>query len=150
QTLDGFAFDLVVPDLCAKLLRDGRLGKHASQGLYLYQGDQPLDDAPSYYLNPTQTHSPDGARSDDAGLYERLLFPIYFAILKVATMGLGSVEDLCLGISDLIGLKLDPLEEMRKLGSHGLRAVFDRLRDELGPRYECRPLRDTMARLDDR
>jgi len=150
QTLDGFAFDLVVPDLCAKLLRDGRLGKHASRGLYLYQGDQPRDDAPSYYLNPTQTHSPDGARSDDAGLYERLLFPIYFAILRVATMGLGSVDDLCLGISDLIGLKLDPLEEMRKLGSHGLREVFDRLRDELGPRYECRPLRDTMARLDDR
>ncbi len=55
---------------------------------------------------------------------------------------------MCLGIKDLIGMKIDPLEEMRALGSRGLREVLDRLRRELGPRYDCTPLEEVMARLD--
>jgi 3-hydroxybutyryl-CoA dehydrogenase len=148
-TLDAFALDMVVPDLCHKLIRDGRFGKYANQGVYLYRDDRPTDDAPEYYLNSTQTHTRGGARSNDAGLYERLLFPIYFTVLKLAQMGLGSLGDLCLGITDMVGLKIDPLEQMRKLGPDGLRDVFDRLRDELGPRFDCRPLEGIMATLDD-
>lgn len=149
RTLRAFAPDLVIPDLCHKLIRDGRFGKYANRGIYLYRDDRPVDDAPEYYLNQSQTHTPGGVRSDDVGLYERLLFPIYFAILKVAQVGFGSVGDLCLGISDLIGLKIDPREEMQKLRSDGLREVFDRLWDELGPRYDCSPLGEIMATLDD-
>ncbi len=149
-TIDGFAFDLTVPELCHKLIGDGRFGRYANQGIYLYRDGKPMDDAPEYYLNPTQTHSAAGARSDDAGLYERLMFAVYFGVLKVAGMGLGSITDLCLGINDLIGLKMDPMEGMRKLGSVGLRDMFDRLRAELGPRYDCRPLAGIMATLDDR
>lgn len=148
RTLRAFAPDLAVPELCRKLIRDGRFGKYANGGIYLYRDDRPVDDAPEYYRNPSQTHSPSGVRSDDTGLYERLLFPIYFAILKVAQMGFGSVPDMCLGISDLIGLKMDPLEEMRKLGSAGLREVFDRLRDELGRRYDASGLQPIMSTLD--
>ncbi|OGA31485.1 MAG: hypothetical protein A3G80_13410 [Betaproteobacteria bacterium RIFCSPLOWO2_12_FULL_62_13b] len=150
RTLVAFAADRAVPELCHRLIRDGRLGRHANQGIYLYRDDRPVDDAPEYYLNPTQTHSPAGVRSGDAGLCERLMFSIHFAILKVASMGLCSVGDLCLGISDLIGLKTDPMEELRALGSAGLRDVFDRLRAELGPRYDCRPLAGIMATVDAR
>lgn len=150
HTIDGFGFDLTVPELCHKLIRDGRFGKYANQGVYLYRDDRPTDDAPEYYRHPTQTHTPSGARSDDAGLHDRLLFPVYFSMLTVAQMGLGDLADLCHGISDVIGLKVDPLEEMRKLGSAGLREVFDRLRHELGPRYDCSPLAGIMASLDDR
>ena len=150
HTIDGFGFDLVVPELCHKMIRDGRFGRYANQGVYLYRDDRPTDDALEYYRSPAQTHTPGGARSDDAGLYERLLFPIYFSMLTVAQMGLGDLGDLGLAISDVIGLKLNPMEEMQKLGSDGLREVFDRLRDELGPRYECRPLQGIMASLDDR
>ena len=139
-----------MPDLCHKLIGDGRLGRYTNRGVYLYKDDRRVDDEPEYYLNRAQTHTPGGARSDEDGLYERLLFPICFAVLKVAQMNLGSVSDLCRGISDLIGLKLDLLEEMHKLGSAGLREVFDRLREELGPRYDCRPLLGIMASMDDR
>jgi hypothetical protein len=137
NTIDGFAFDLRVPELCHKLIRDGRLGRSANQGVYLYRDDRPVDDAPEYYL--TQTPPPSGVRSDDASVSERLMFSIYFAILKIASMGLSSVGDLCLGITDLLGLKTDPLEELRKLGSAGLRDEFDRLRAEPGPRYGLPP-----------
>ena len=68
----------------------------------------------------------------------------------MAQEGLGDLGDLCFGMNDILGLKLDPLHEMRKLGSKGLREVFDRLRDELGPRFDCRPLEGIMATLDDR
>jgi len=150
HTIDGFAFDLTVPELLHKMSRDGRFGKYANRGVYIYRDDRPTDDVLEYYANPAQTHTPRGARSDDEGLHERLLFPVYFAMLTVAQMNLGNLGDLCLGISDVIGLKLNPMEEMQKLGSDGLRKVFDRLRDELGPRYDCRPLADIMASLDDR
>lgn len=148
RTLESFPLGLVVPDLCHKLVRDGRLGKYVNQGLYLYKDDRPVDDSPDYYANPNQTHTPNNVRSDDAGLAERLLFPVYFTILKMRQMGLAELGDLCLGIRDLIGLTADPLDDMRKLGADGLRAAFNRLRDELGARYDCAPLEGAMAELD--
>jgi len=150
RTITAFSADQTVPELCHKLKRDGRFGKYANQGVYTYRDDRPINDVAEYYLNVAQTHTPEGARSDEIGLYERLVFPIYFWLLKVAQEGLGDLGDLCLGMGDICGLKLDPLEEMRKLGSKGLREVFDRLRDELGPRFDCRPLEGIMATLDDR
>jgi 3-hydroxybutyryl-CoA dehydrogenase len=148
RMLEAFPFDLAVPALCGKLIRDGRFGKYVGQGIYLYRDDRPLDDALEYYIDPDQTHSPGAAPADEAGLRQRLLFPIYFSVLHLTQMGLGELSDFCLGIKDLIGMKIDPLAEMRNLGSDGLREVFDRLRRELGPRYDCRPLKGAMARLD--
>jgi 3-hydroxybutyryl-CoA dehydrogenase len=150
QTLATFAADQAVPELCHRLIRDGRFGRYANRGVFIYRDDRPADDVPEYYLNRAQTHTPAGARSDEVGLYERLVFSMYFSLLRVAQEGLGDLGDLCFGMSDIVGLKLDPLEEMRKLGSKGLRDVFDRLRDELGPRFDCRPLEGTMATLDER
>ena len=150
NTIDAFAAELEVPALCRALIRDGHSGKYAGRGIYLYQGDTPTDGARETYANPAQTHTPRGVRSDEAALYERLLFPIYFASLKVAQRDLASLDDLCLGISDLIGLKLDPMAEMRGLGSHGLREVFGRLHDELGPRYDAKPLDSILTTLDRR
>lgn len=148
RTFEAFPFGLAIPELCQKLIADGRFGKYVNRGIYLYREDRPVDDSPQYYANPSQSHTPNHVRSDEAALVERLLFSIYFPILKVSQMGLADVGDLCVGIEDLIGMKIDPLEEMRKLGSSGLREVFDRLRDELGPRFECSPLEAVMAGLD--
>jgi 3-hydroxybutyryl-CoA dehydrogenase len=148
--LAAFAVDQAVPELCQRLIRDGRVGKYANQGIYLYQGDRPTDSAREYYLNPAQTHTLAGVRSDENGLRERLEFPFYLGLLKVAHAGLADLGELCRGLTDVIGLTVDPLEEMRKLGSKGLRETFDRLRDELGPRFDCRELHGIMATLDDR
>jgi 3-hydroxybutyryl-CoA dehydrogenase len=148
RTLAVFAPDQTVPELGHRLVRDGRVGKSVSEGVYVYRDDRPLDGAPEYYVNPAQTHTRGGARADDEGLYERLVFAIYLSMLRVAQRGLGDLADVSFGVKSMFGLKLDPHEEMRKLGSKGLREVFDRLRDELGPRFDCRPLEDIMATVD--
>jgi 3-hydroxybutyryl-CoA dehydrogenase len=148
--LARFGRNQAVPALCHTLIRDGRFGRYAARGLYVYQNDRPCDDERGYYLNPAQEHTQAGARSDDMGLYERLLFPIYLSILDAAQRGLGDLSDICLGVARILDLKRDPLEEMRRLGSKGLREVFDRLRDELGPRFDCRPMEGIMTTLDDR
>ena len=147
-TLGAFAPEQVVPKLCQKMISDGRFGKYTGRGVYVYQNDRSTDDAPEYYRDPTQTHTPGGARVDATGVYERLLFTIYLSILRVTDRGLADLGDMCLGVQRMLDLKADPLEQMRKLGSKGLRDVFDRLRDDLGPRFDCRPVEGTMATLD--
>lgn len=148
--LEAFGGDQQVPELCERLLRDGRFGKYAKQGIYIYREDRPTDDACEYYLNAAQVHSHSGARSDAAGLLERLVSSIYFCVLKLAQEGLGDLGDLCVGMNAVLGLKVDVMEEMRKLGSRGLRDMFERLQGELGDRFDCRPLEGIMATLDDR
>jgi 3-hydroxybutyryl-CoA dehydrogenase len=147
RLLEACYSDFVFPELPRRLVRDGRLGRQSGRGIYQYEHDRPVDDHPDYYVNPGQTHSLRTAPGDEASLHERLLFPTYVCLLKLARMGLGELGDLCLGIRDVIGMKIDPESEMRKLGSNGLRDVFDRLRREVGPRYDCRPLEGIMARL---
>jgi 3-hydroxybutyryl-CoA dehydrogenase len=137
-----------LPELCHRLMRDGRLGRYATRGIYMYRDDRPYDDDPAYYVVPSQTHSRAGARADEAGLYERLLFLIYRCLLEIAQRGLADLSDVCFGVARMLDLTLDPLAEMRRLGSSGLREMFDRLRDELGPRFDWRPVAGAMATLD--
>ncbi len=149
RMLEGFPVDFPIPELCHKLVRDGRHGKQVGRGIYLYREDVPTDDAPDYYADPRQTHSSAAAPSDEESLYQRLLSAIYFSVLSLTQMGLGELSDFCLGIQDLIGMKIDPLQEMRELGSDGLRKRFDGLRRDLSPRYDCSSLEDVMALLDE-
>lgn len=135
------------PDLGRKLLSDGRYGKAINHGVYLYKGDRPLDDSPAYYRNPRQQHSRDG-RGDDQALRERLSAALYYSVLLLAQMKLGSIEDLCAGIADVVGLKFDPLEKMKELGREGLRDMFERLSVELGPRYDYRPIKGILSSFD--
>lgn len=148
RTLEAYPFGYTIPDLCHKLVRDGRFGKYANRGVYLYRDDRPVDDVPEYYLNPGQTHTPKSVRSDEVAIYERLVYSIYYSVLALANLGLGALSDICLGITDLIGLKIDPLAEMRKLGGAGMREVFERLHRELGPRFDPAPLAPVLAKLD--
>jgi len=137
-----------LPQLCHRLLGDGRDGRYANRGVYVYRDDRPCDDDPAYYLVPGQTHSGARARADEAALYERFLFLIYRSLLDLAQRGLADLSDVCFGVTRMLDLTLDPLAEMRRLGSAGLREVFDRLRDELGPRFDCHPVEPIMATLD--
>jgi len=147
RMLADFPFDLPVPGLLEKLVRDGRFGKQAGRGLYLYVDDKPDDDAREYYVNPASARPAGTPPLDENRLIERLLFSIYFSVLRVAEMGLGDLGDLCFGIQDLIGMRIDPMEEIVKLGSDGLRAAFNRLRDELGPRYDYPKVEGVIASL---
>ena len=148
RTFDALGLDQNVPEVSQRLIRDGRLGRYSGGGVYLYRAGQPIDDTREYYLNPAQTHSPRGASTDAEEPYERLLFSIYHALLTLAQKELADLRHLCVGTRDVLGLKLDPLVEMRRLGSTGLREAFDRLRYNVGARFESAPLQRIMSTLD--
>jgi len=149
RTLAAFPFKYKVPELLYKLIRDGRYGKYAGQGLYLYRDDRPCDDAKEYYINPESQAAARGLPSDAASLNDRMLFQLYYCTLYLAQMGLGDLRDFCLGIQDLIGLKACPWTTMRTLGADRLREKFRQLEKLYGPRYDCAPLEGAIARLND-
>jgi len=148
QMRAAFPVAYTVPELLGRLVRAGRTGKYAHQGLYVYRDDRPVDSPAEDYVTPAQTHSRPGARSDDAALRERLLFALYYPMLQLAQLNLASLDDLSLGVSDLSGLKIDPVAEMRALGSAGMRAALARLADELGARFNPEAVADALTRLD--
>jgi len=147
RTLEAYPFQLTVPELLHKLMRDGRDGRTAGGGLFLYKDDRPYDDRPEYYVNATQTHTPAGSPNDDDSLLERIMMQIYACMFTLVEMGIGSLEDFCLGIQDLVGLKEDPLKAIRAAGSETLRADFERLHRTIGPRFDPQPIARTLASI---
>ena len=141
RIIGPFALGYAVPEVCRKLLRDGRDGRYTGDGVFLYKDDRPVDDRRDYYLVPGQTHTPPGARSTYEGLFERLLFCLYYAMLKLARQGFVSLEDICFACFDVMMLKLDPLAHMQSLGAERLRETFRRLAAELGPRFDPAAIR---------
>jgi 3-hydroxybutyryl-CoA dehydrogenase len=136
------------PALCRTLIADGRLGRHAGAGLYLYR-DRAVDDVPEYYRRHGQAHTRADAPTDDDALCERLLYAIYDGLLTLARRGLGDLPTLSAGVRDVMGLSEDPLEAMRRLGATGLRAGFERLHAALGPRFDPAGLDGALESLDD-
>jgi 3-hydroxybutyryl-CoA dehydrogenase len=147
RCVETFGSPPLLPDLTHRLICDGRLGRYANQGIYLYHDDRATDGGREYYLNPLQTHSRTGMAADVEHLHRRLLFSIYLGILHVVQAGLARADDLSLGVRDVLGLTTDPLEEMRALGHDGLRQGLARLRDEVGPRFDPGPVEGAVASL---
>ncbi len=148
RTLAAFPFQYVVPELCRKLIRDGRHGKYAGGGLYLYPDDRPTDDAREYYIEPARHAAACTLSGDAQCLTDRMLFQIYYCALYLAEMGLGELPDFCAGIEDLIGLKACPWTTMKSLGAQGLRSKFRQLEKVYGPRFDCTPVESALAQLD--
>lgn len=148
RTLEAFPFKLTVPELLRKLIADGRDGKYVGKGIFNYPEDRPADADPAYYIIPGQTHSPLNSPTDDDSLVERLLVQVYYYILYLAALEIGSLPDLCLGIQDLIGLKVDPWLYLRQLGSKGVIATLTRLQTQFGDRFDPTPVLPALKMLD--
>jgi 3-hydroxybutyryl-CoA dehydrogenase len=147
RTLKEFPFKFTMPDLLHKLIRDGRDGKYAGKGLFLYRDDRPYDDDASYYVNPQQTHSPAGTPTDDDSLLERIMLQVYYCTLFLAEMGIGTLDDFCFGIQDLIGLQNNPLDDIRRIGGDRLTADLERLQATFGDRYDPAPIARMLAQV---
>ena len=147
RTIEAFPFGLTMPQLCQKLIRDGRHGKYAGKGIFLYRDDRPIDDVPAYYVNPQQTHSPPASSGTEADLLERLIMQINHTALYLAELGLGSLSDLCLGFQDLMGLKFDARIAMQQIGAKELKARLARLQGEFGQRFDPAPLEGVLGSL---
>jgi 3-hydroxybutyryl-CoA dehydrogenase len=147
RTLEAFPFQLTIPDLLHKLIRDGRDGRTAGGGLFLYRDDRPYDDLPEYYRNPAQTHTPFDTPNNDDALLERIMLQIFYCMFTLIELGIGSLEEFCLGIEDLVGLKADPLKAIRAAGGDKLRADFERLHRTIGPRFDPGPIANALAQI---
>ena len=62
RMLVNFPYGYTVPELCLKLIREGRLGRYGQGGIFRYENDRPVDEPKEYYLAPGQTHTPPGAQ----------------------------------------------------------------------------------------
>lgn len=126
---------ITLPALIPKLLADGRTGREAGRGLFLYDESPPGQSPLEYYRNPGQTHSPGAPAAGDPGLIDRLLLIVQAAALFILQLGKASPDDLDLGLQDALGLAEGPIARSRRLGRDELRRRLERFSREAGPRF---------------
>ncbi len=126
--------NIPLPALVPKLLADGRTGRDAGRGVFLYSGESPGQSPLDYYVDPGQRHSPGPSRGKDC--LERLNLVIMAATLFILSLGRAEADDLDFGVQDALGMTEGPVARMRKLGRDGLRGKLERFRREVGPRFD--------------
>jgi 3-hydroxybutyryl-CoA dehydrogenase len=123
-----------LPSLILRLLADGRTGRDAGRGLYLYGEEPPGQSPPAYYLDAGQRHSA-GASAAGNDLLGRLMLIIQAAALYVLALDKAAPEDLDIGLQDALGLAEGPIARMRRLGRDELRRRLELFGREVGPRF---------------
>lgn len=123
-----------VPSLFGKLLNQGRVGKKVSLGLYAYDKDRPVDESPSFYLDPSR-RPPTMPEDPNALLDKRLLYAVFNGSLFSLEKGMGSIEDLDLGVREILLMQEGPFSMMRRLGTARVREDFCWLTKTTGARF---------------
>lgn len=128
-----------VPWLFSRLHNEQRLGRKVSRGLFLYEGDRTLNDAPSFYLRAGATPRP--LPDDDIEL--RLFYSVINAALHVLSKGLCSEADLDYGLKEVLLMKDGPIATARARGRETVRREFACLEKTWGSRFRpMMPLED--------
>jgi 3-hydroxybutyryl-CoA dehydrogenase len=122
-----------LPALIPRLLADGRTGRDAGRGLYLYDAEPPGQSPLDYYRDPGQQHSPGPAAGDV--LLDRLVLVVQAAALYILALDKASPDDLDLGLMDAMGLSEGPIARMRRMGRDALRAKLEGFARGVGPRF---------------
>ncbi len=130
---DGFYY----PPLLNKLIDDNRLGKKVSQGVYIYDKGKPLDDDPSYYLNPQRTGVSERDNGGEELIAKRLLYSIFNGTLWTLQHRMSSEEDLDVGVREILQMSEGPLTMMRRMGSAKIKSEFDFLCEKVGHRFSA-------------
>lgn len=124
-----------VPKLFWKLLSENRLGKKVSQGLYLYRGEKPIDDVPEFYIDPDR-YAPFGSMSERNELIaKRLLYSIFNGSIYSLEKEITSLEDLDVGMKEVLHMKEGPFTMMRMMGQKKVKEDFDFLTQRVGKRF---------------
>lgn len=123
------------PPLLTKVLRDGRMGRAAGKGIYLYQGGKAIDDDPMYYLDTTRFPKGIHRRIEDAAIVKRLLYAVLNGALWVLHLGVVTPEAVDIGVQEVLQMKEGPVAMMRRMGYETVREQFDALAAEWGPRF---------------
>jgi len=132
---EGFCF----PALFGKLVSQNRLGKKTSKGIYLYEKDKVLDDAPQFYANPAGSSCTISVGSDEL-IAKRLLYSILNGAIYSVQNGICSMEDLDFGVKEVLLMKEGPFTIIKTMGAEQVREDFDFLAKNVGKRFKQRDL----------
>ena len=127
---------LSTPALLKKMIDAGRVGKDVNQGIYLYQEDRAVDDAPDYYLNPAQKHSRDVLGQGEDEIAQRLLYAVFAGMLFIVAQGFGRMPELDIGMKEVLGMERGPLEWMKSIGKARLTDDYKLLNGRIGDRFD--------------
>ncbi len=124
-----------VPELFFKIVGQGRMGKKASKGIYLYEKGRAVDDEPDFYVDPRKTDARHDDGSPDEVISTRLQYAIFLGTIESLAGGFSSLEELDYGVKEVLQMKTGPFGLMRSLGKRRLREDFDRLVQNFGAEF---------------
>lgn len=125
-----------VPYLFRKLVSENRFGKKVSRGIYLYQGNTPSDDEPEFYIDLTRSSPSQNISKRDELVAKRLLYSIFNGSIYSLQMGMSSLQELDLGVKEVLHIKEGPFAMMKAMGKQKLKEEFDFLSQNAGKRFE--------------
>lgn len=120
-----------VPWLFSRLYHDKRLGRKAGRGVFVYSGDQTLNDDPSFYLRPRCSAR---ALSDDE-VEARLFYAVYTAALHSLSRELCSAAALDRGLKEILLMQEGPLRMAERRGAERVRTELAALESLYGKRF---------------
>jgi 3-hydroxybutyryl-CoA dehydrogenase len=126
---------VTTPGLLYRLRAEGRDGRAAGRGIFLYEQDRARDDDPAWYRDPGQTHSRPGAAGDSESLRLRLLYSLCCGMLFEAQRGTGSVEDLSRAVAEVLLMDFSPLAFLRERGAARRLDEVRALETQVGVRF---------------
>ncbi len=123
-----------LPRLLRTLLEEERLGRKVSRGLYLYRNEKPYDDDMSFYQNPQATYLCRAEQSEDF-IARRLFYAVANGALHSLAEGMASMDELDLGVREILQMEQGPFSTLRSLGLDVAQAHFDELSRKVGKRF---------------
>lgn len=124
-----------VPKLFWRLISENRLGKKVSKGLYLYQGERPVDDLPEFYIDPDQRFPFIETKERNELIAKRILYSMFGGSVYCLQKGWVSLEDLDVGMKEVLHMKEGPFTMMRMIGQKKVKEDFDFLTQNVGGRF---------------
>ncbi len=141
--LEKFREDLgsiYVPLIFKKLRAENRLGKRVSKGIYLYEKDGAIESPPEYYSNSERFRAVNDPAETDELIAMRLLYSIFNGSLYFLKKKNSSMEELNLGVKEILHMKEGPFSMMRTIGKKKVQENFDFLTLSQGERFRQKNL----------
>ncbi len=124
-----------VPFLFRKLVDEKRIGKAAGKGVFLYDNGRPVDDDIRFYINPNRSADSQADTATDEIVAKRLLYAIYNGAIYSLNRKMAAMEDLDLGLKQVLQASQGPFASMNASGKHNVKNDFTFLAEKIGIRF---------------
>ena len=136
KTISDIRAGYYSPYLFNKLISEKRFGKKVSKGIYLYNKDVPSDDKLDFYRNPAYGQVSEDRENIDELIESRLLYSIFSGSIYCLERKLSTLEEVDLGIKEVLLMKDGPFTIMKRIGEDKLREKFNFLAHQAGKRFQ--------------